>query len=708
MSSIVITEKPSQARDVQKAVGSSYGPVLAAQGHILELQDPEEYDPSWKSWTTALLMPAEIRYPMKPERKSQSHLNAIKAALKGATLVYIACDPDREGQVIGQEILEFLKYKGRVKRVMMLAMDQKSVKDAFDGALDNSNYQGMYEAGVARQHGDQIFNLSLTRAASVTLRRTQDSQPIGIGRVKTPTMGIVCRRELEILNFRPTDYYEVGMTVAECTGRGDPRPLAETGGLDRRQDGRRGDRRFGQGLPRTGCRSRTERKRQGPPKLLDLMGAQKAASPWGWSASKTLEVLQSLYETHKLTTYPRSEAKHLPEAMIPEAEPLRAKLAAMPQFAAGAPATAEIRKGKGRMYSDKDLEGLSHFAIIPNINCPLPFDQAVARLNADEARLFDHIARTFLAGVSGDMVYDQTRILAQVDHLGDRLAFATTGRNVLDKGWRGVLSVKQDGDDAADLPKLADGEIVTAKEAALLAKVTKPPPRYTEASLLEAMENAWKFVDDTDEREKLKESKGIGRPSTRDQVVPGLVRQRLLQVAKSTVSPTEAGLALYAILRRHSPVLVDVGSTARMELRLDEVVLRKAGCDEVIKEIAAIARATIPQLEAAGRVAKVDTGSRSAAPPWKPAAKAKGVAGGPAGRTGKPPAGASRSAPGARRPATPSASAGTPGRAYFAIPFDKKDDAKDAGFKWDVDRKSWYAPGPKEEAWAQGKGFRRT
>ena len=206
---IVITEKSSQAKDVRAAVGSRYGTVLPAEGHLLALCEPEDVNPAWKRWSTDLLKPEGL-YGTKPATggNKAAKLKAIRAALRTAKRVWLATDCDREGQLIGQEILEHCGYRGEVMRVMFTAQDPKTIRDAFGRALPNAEHAPLYAAAVARRQADQIYNLSLTRTATVTLGRGAQGV-IGVGRVKTPTLAIACKRELEIRDFVPVPYFEV-------------------------------------------------------------------------------------------------------------------------------------------------------------------------------------------------------------------------------------------------------------------------------------------------------------------------------------------------------------------------------------------------------------------------------------------------------------------------------------------------------------------
>src|SRR5256886_7279511 len=216
---IVITEKTSQAKDVRAAIGSRYGDVLPAEGHLFDLLEPEDVVPAWKRWSPILLRPEGL-YGTRPAEggNKAAKLKVIREALRSAKRVWLATDCDREGQLIGQEILEHYQYRGQIMRVLFTAQDSQTIRDAFAGAKPNSEYASLYAAAVARRQADQIYNLSLTRTATVILGRGA-RRVIGVGRVKTPTLAIVCKRELEIRNFVPIAYFEVVATAKVASGQ---------------------------------------------------------------------------------------------------------------------------------------------------------------------------------------------------------------------------------------------------------------------------------------------------------------------------------------------------------------------------------------------------------------------------------------------------------------------------------------------------------
>ncbi len=711
---LIITEKPDQARRVQAAVGSSYGQILPALGHLLQLLEPGDVNPAWQKWTDDLLIPPTGRYGLKPIDKSRSFLDKIAQALKGCQLVYIATDADREGQLIGDSILDYCSYRGPVKRVIYVALDSKSIADAFANADDNSKFQGLYEAAVARQQADQIYNLTLTRVATRAFVAPGERGVIGIGRVKTPTLALVCVRELAIQNFKPQDYYEIVATADGQAGsialRHSPEEAFRI--LDRALADKIGATAIGFSGP---LKLKTERKTMAPPLPLDLAAAQKAAGKWNWTATHTLDVLQKLYEA-QLVTYPRAESRHLPENMVGDVPKLLAALAQSQSYASIIPNPPVIRKGKGKdkVFSDKALEGLSHYAIIPNVNSPIPFDQVPQKTDPDGAKLFDIIARAYLCAVSEDETYEVTTAELSIPMPvldPDPKLFSASTRATIDPGWRRVMPVGQ----KQPFPPFKNGDTVTVSDTKIESKTTVAPKRYSDSSLIADMENAWKFITDPDERAKLKDAKGIGRPSTRNQIIDGLIQQALVYRKGNALGATNRGLELHAILTTTAASLTDPGTTARMEQALDEIVTGHRGADDVISSIASIAGDLIPVLAQAGHNQKlsqatVSSGTRrKASSNFSPKKKAPSKSG-------------SRQSPGQRqtkvfkmngpivlntagpnynskKPARPNAASSpatsnssAAGKTFFNVSFADKDDAKALGLRWDPNSKKWYAP----------------
>src|SRR5580693_3217849 len=595
---IVITEKTSQAKDIRTAVGSRYGDVLPAEGHLFDLLEPEDVVPAWKRWSPILLRPEGL-YGTRPAEggNKAAKLRAIRDALRTAKRVWLATDCDREGQLIGQEILEHYEYRGQVMRVLFTAQDSQTIRDAFGRAKPNSEYARLYAAAVARRQADQIYNLSLTRTATVILGQGA-RKVIGVGRVKTPTLAIVCKRELEIRNFVPLAYFEVVATAKVAGGKFQMRHAPQDRIVKREiaQEITNTARDFEGALA-----VRVEDKRQVPPKLHDLPSLQKlCGSRFGWSASQTLEVAQELYDGKgkKIVTYPRAEVRYLPQSLISDVPRIVAGLQVGQSFSAiPIPEPPVIRRGASGTFYDKGLEGASHHAVIPNVNTVDDLREIWPRLSIDEKKLFDVIARAYLAALMPDFRYRQTT--ATLDVRG--FEFRASGRQPIDLGWRAAFPdwqpADEKGDDAQLLPALRNGEITQLENPTIENKETRPPPRYNEGALIEAMQNAWRFVDDEVLRERLKEAKGIGTPATRAEIIGGLKKQGFLVAQRKHIVPTEAGLSLFGVLKQADQALVDPGVTAQLECLLDDVVVGKQEMVGAINAVCDVAQRIIGKLK---------------------------------------------------------------------------------------------------------------
>jgi DNA topoisomerase-3 len=595
---IVITEKTSQAKDVRAAVGSRYGAILPAEGHLFDLLEPEDVVPAWKSWSPILLRPEGL-YGTRPATggNKAGKLRAIREALRSARQVWLATDCDREGQLIGQEILEHYHYRGRVLRVLFTAQDSQTIRAAFEQAKPNAEYTRLYAAAVARRQADQIYNLSLTRTATVILGRGARGV-IGVGRVKTPTLAIVCQRELEIRNFVPIAYFEVVATARVAAGAFQMRhaPKERIVRRELAQEVVSAAQGFEGPLA-----VRVEDKRQGPPRLHDLPSLQKlCGSRFGWPAGKTLEVAQELYDGtgKKIITYPRAEVRYLPQSLIADVPKIVAGLKVGQSFKViPVPEPPIIRRGASGAFHDKGLEGASHHAVIPNVNTIERLREVWPLLSLDEKRLFDVIARAYLAALMPDFRYRQTT--ATLDVRG--FEFRASGRQPIDLGWRLAFPDWQPADEKGEaaqlLPTLCDGESAQLQDPKIEDKETRPPPRYNEGTLIEAMQNAWRFVEDEALRDRLKQAKGIGTPATRAEIIGGLKKQNFLMVESRHIVPTETGLSLFGVLKAADPALVDPGVTAQLECLLDDVVVGKQEMVGAIDAVCDVAERIIGKLK---------------------------------------------------------------------------------------------------------------
>lgn len=601
--SIVIAEKPSQARNLREALGNRYGRILSARGHIFKLAEPAEVNDAWKKWSYDVLRPEAGFYPLRPDNShgKDKLIAEIKAALKEADRVIIATDCDREGQAIGENILRYFKFKGEVLRAMFSAEDPVSLRQSFEALKPNDHYRPLYAAAVARAQSDQISNLTATRAVTIALKPHGMKGAIGIGRVKTPTMGIVCAREREIQGFEPRPYFDLWVDVSD--GKEVLRlkhfPAHEARVFD--QD--LAQKIIASFDPWKGPLQVTfEKKKQPPPRLMDLPLLQQRAARWGWSAQKTLDVAQRLYETHKVTTYPRAETKYLPEAEKQNAQAMLDGLRELP-FVKVAYEKPTYRMGKRGCFSDEGLAGASHHAIIPNFKTRDKWARVVAVLSGDERRLFELIALSYTAAIGPDRLYDRT----EISLMAGQRKFAASGIVERQPGWREALgadpdaSKKSDAEAAAILPPWKDRQIVDAVKAGADKKTTKPPTRFNEGTLIKAMQEAWKYARDPKTAERLKGAAGIGTPATRASILEGLKTQNLFEVIDKHLAPSTLALAIYDVLLKETPEILDPAATAEMELALDGILKGEQDPRTVVDTIVARAAALAAKMEQRGQ-----------------------------------------------------------------------------------------------------------
>ena len=582
----MICEKPSQRRNILAAVGEQYGPVLAARGHLLKLESPNEACADWQRWSAVVLDPGRP-YGKRARRKAGQVLRQIERIVRDCDTVVVATDCDREGHLIGMEILDHLSFDGKVWRAVFSAEDKVTLRNAFASLRPAEEYQGLYGAGRAREQSDQIFNLSLTRAATCHLNGEASrgrSSVVGIGRVRTPTMAIVCQREAEIRDFVPEKYHVI-VTDMVTPGGGAFKAICEYWPNDSkaRITGYRKAEVIRNAVTGWGgpVGVAVAARHRAPPRPMDLTALQRLmAGLKQWSARKTLEVAQTLYADLKLITYPRAESRYLPETLADEADGLQRTLLALPRYtrfshdATGA--VIRIGEGQGMHYSDKRLGGSSHHAIQPNHAMIGEMAAILSGANQDQLALADVVFRSFLAQVAPDWQFRATSVTFSVplpEPAGGPAVFRAKGRVTTSAGWTPYLAAGEDRntDDSHPLPDVSHGDYCTAGACEVVQRETRPPPRYSEGTLIEMMRDAWKFLPAGAARERLQVVRGIGTAATRDSVVEGLVHQRLLCRRKGQFHPTERGMKLWQLLQGAVPALVDPGTTAVWEDRLASI-----------------------------------------------------------------------------------------------------------------------------------------
>src|SRR5438552_3427103 len=526
MKTLVIAEKPSVARDLVDALPGSFENndtyyesddtiVTFAVGHLVELVQPEEYDEKFKKWRMDDLpiVPEEFRLQPR-DKKTAKQLKAIHKLLQRDDVdrVVNACDAGREGELIFAYIYETSGVDKPVERLWISSMTKQAIREGFEQLRPGEQLRRLEAAARSRSEADWLVGMNATRAATIR-GRAWVGGVVSLGRVQTPTLALMVKREREIQAFVPEPYWLVH-------ARFDPRYQGLWfEGEETRITGDGGAKRADDIVAKVsgaeGTVESVERKEQSEraPLLYDLTSLQRDANRrFGFSARRTLQAAQSLYENKKAITYPRTSSRWLSGDLVPQLKPTAGTLEPIGEYAAAARFVLGLdRLPLGRVVDDARVH--HHHAIIPT-----DVEHDLSAFSPDERRVFDLVARRFLAVFHPPARYARTTVVTLVEE--ER--FRTRGKVTLEAGWRGVYGLEADAEakgkeedpESAELTQLERGQPVKVVSAESEAKETRPPARYTEATLLSAMETAGKLVDDEELREAMKES-GLGTPATR-------------------------------------------------------------------------------------------------------------------------------------------------------------------------------------------------
>ena len=559
---LIVAEKPSVGRDLAGALPGSFKQsqdkthlvgddyvISWAVGHLVGLADPEQYDEKLKKWRFADLPIVPERFQLVPnDDRAKKQLNAVHKLMKqkDVELIVNACDAGREGELIFAYLYETSGVKKPVKRLWLNSMTKKAIQEAFEHLRDGGEMQLLEEAARSRSEADWLVGMNATRAASIRLRAAFDGA-VSLGRVQTPTLALVVRRELEIRAFVPEPYWLVEARFA-ATGERlyNGRYL---GGKRIKEDEAATIVAETTGRPGTITKLEKKAEREAPQLLYDLTSLQRHANTmFGFSARRTLAAAQRLYEEHKAITYPRTNSRFLTSDMIGEIKPTASLVGHNERYAKGAAYVTRLDKlPLGRVVNDKKVE--DHHALIPTRS-----EHDLGKMGPDEARIYDLVAKRFLAIFHPDAVYERTRVETTVaEHV-----FRTSGRVLVEAGWKAVYGEeaqadRKDEDDSGGdqlLPSLEQGETVETRKVESLRKETQPPRRFTEASLLGAMETAGKDIEDAELREAMKDS-GIGTPATRASIIERLIQVGYVEREGRALHATEKGVQVISLLGPH-------------------------------------------------------------------------------------------------------------------------------------------------------------
>ncbi|HEX3804577.1 MAG TPA: DNA topoisomerase 3 [Solirubrobacteraceae bacterium] len=620
---LVIAEKPSVGRDLSKVLPGPFtkgegvleGPdhiITWAVGHLVQLADPDEYDEKYAKWRMPDLpiVPTKFKLVVRDER-SKKQMTAVTRELDRDDIeeVINACDAGREGELIFAYLYEKAGSKLPVRRLWLNSMTNAAIKEAFATLHPSEEFHTLEEAARSRSEADWLVGMNATRAATIRLRSSFDGA-VSLGRVQTPTLAILARREQEIRDFKPEPYWVVDARFLAL--------VAGDGGRD--SNPRRAyDGRFHAGAnPRiatadeaaaivaacegnAGTITKVEKResRDRAPLLYDLTSLQRdASSRFGFTARRTLAAAQRLYEEHKALTYPRTNSRYITSDMVPEIKPIATLVGGQKEYATAAKYVTGLDVlPLGRVVNNEKVT--DHHAIIPTLAEHHPVDKMVD----DDRRIYDLVVRRFLAVFHPEAVFENTRIETTVaTHV-----FRTRGKVLLVPGWRGVYgegvspdavsgSAQDDDDEGTDqqLPKLEQGEEAKVQRVASDAKETKPPRRYSDGSLLDAMETAGKLVDDEELREAMKDS-GIGTPATRAAIIERLLQVGYIERDGRALVVTEKGMNVIRLLGEHA--LTSPSLTGEWEHRLSNIETGQDTRKAFMADIAKFAEQTVHQLD---------------------------------------------------------------------------------------------------------------
>ncbi|TXE20228.1 DNA topoisomerase III [Psychroserpens burtonensis] len=555
---VCIAEKPSVAREIAQVLGATtkrdgyyegngYA-VTYTFGHLCTLMEPSDYRPYWKSWdlNNLPMLPDKFKTKVVSNSGIQKQFKIVKSLFDKADLVINCGDAGTEGELIQRWVLDQANYKGKVQRLWISSLTTEAIKEGFNNLKDSKDYDNLYYAGYSRAIGDWLLGMNATRL--YTVKHGGYKQVLSVGRVQTPTLAMVVSRFKEIENFKPQPYWELQTMYRDTLF------TYEDGRFLKMEDGAI----LANKVKEDDFEIVSTTKKKGKeyaPKLFDLTGLQVYCNTkFGFSADDTLKIVQKLYE-QKAVTYPRVDTTFLPNDVYPKVQGILAKLTNYAELTQ--PLLGKKTKKSAKVFNDKKVT--DHHAIIPTgIQINLQYNQQ---------QVYDIIVKRFIAVFYPDCDVSNTTVIGKAADVN----FKTTGKEILKDGWKVVFkfgkSLSSNAFDKDTLPTFIAGE-KGPHQPSFLEKQTKPPNQFTEASLLRAMETAGKHVDDDELRDLMKEN-GIGRPSTRANIIETLFKRQYIKRNKKQLIPTITGIALIDTIR--SELLKSAELTGRWEKQLKDI-----------------------------------------------------------------------------------------------------------------------------------------
>lgn len=571
---VCIAEKPSVARDIAEVLGARTKKdgyiegngyqVTWTFGHLCTLKEPHEYTPAWKVWSLGSLPMIPPRFGIKLINDSgiERQFHIIEGLMQKADGIINCGDAGQEGELIQRWVMQKAGARCPVKRLWISSLTEEAIREGFAKLKDQAEFQPLYEAGLSRAIGDWVLGMNATRL--YTLKYGQNKQVLSIGRVQTPTLALIVKRQLEIENFKPEPYWELKTVYRETTFS------STKGKFTSKEEGEKFLETV-RNAPFTVTDVSAKKGTEAPPRLFDLTSLQvECNKKFGFSADMTLQLIQSLYEK-KVATYPRVDTTFLSDDIYPKCPGILVGLKSYEAY------TAPLY-GKKLIKSKKVFDNskvTDHHAIIPTGVQP-------QGLSDMEQKVFDLIARRFIAVFYPDCKFSTTTVLGEVE----KVEFKVTGKQILDPGWRVIFGKDQqeetkDGDEERVLPVFNIGES-GPHVPDLNEKWTQPPKPYTEATLLRAMETAGKLVDNDELRDALKEN-GIGRPSTRAAIIETLFKRHYIRKERKNLIATPTGVELIQLIRED--LLKSAELTGIWEKKLREIERRSYDAATFLNEL---------------------------------------------------------------------------------------------------------------------------
>ena len=609
---VCIAEKPSVARDIARIIGanSSHDGYMEGNGyqvtwtfgHLCTLKEPGDYTPAWKPWALTQLPMVPPRFGIKliDDNGIKKQFAIIERLMQAADGIVNCGDAGQEGELIQRWVMQKAQATCPVKRLWISSMTDEAIREGFANLKDQGDYQPLYLAGLSRAIGDWLLGMNATRL--YTLKYGQNRQVLSIGRVQTPTLALIVNRQKEIENFKPEPYWVLATVYRDTTF------TATKGKFTSKEEGEKAFATI-EGKPFTVTKVEKKEGKEQPPQLYDLTSLQVDCNrKFSYSAEMTLNIIQSLYEK-KFTTYPRVDTQYLSDDIYPKC-PQTLNGLYQTKFGGVAPYAEFIKPIGGKpLKKTKRVFDTSkvtdHHAIIPTGVIPQNLSDA-------EQRVFDLVARRFIAVFLPDCKFSTTTVLGEVIGEEDKVEFKVTGKEILDLGWRVVQGDRsqESGDRSQEsgvsrnaeeesnlqtpdsptpdsstpertLPTFVKGESGDHKPT-LTEKWTIPPPYYNEASLLRAMETAGKFVEDETLRAAMKEN-GIGRPSSRAGIIETLFKRHYIKRDKKRLIATPTGIELIDLIREE--LLKSCELTGIWEKKLRDIEHQKYDAKQFIDEL---------------------------------------------------------------------------------------------------------------------------